>query len=207
MLAGCRSARRAPWRPNRSRVLAGARSWSWIMPPAVRFPRRTGSPGRSAHHLPAGNGGFAVGVNAGWRAADSRWLLVLNPDVEVTNGFLERGLRPTPSLRGRSERPAGDRGVRIKNPDGSPRGRWRLPVPGPLDLGAVLTALPPEIPARLANPHGARRLGHGRLHARERRPDRRPRRDGRGFLPVSRRSRILPASRGGEVGGWSSIRA
>ena len=34
------------------------------------------------------NGGFAAGVNAGWRVAQSPWLLLLNPDVEVTSGFL-----------------------------------------------------------------------------------------------------------------------
>lgn len=34
------------------------------------------------------NGGFAAGVNAGWRVAQSRWLLILNPDVEVASGFL-----------------------------------------------------------------------------------------------------------------------
>src|SRR5438132_10805726 len=27
------------------------------------------------------NGGFAAGVNAGWRAARGRWCLLLNPDV------------------------------------------------------------------------------------------------------------------------------
>src|SRR5262245_14084997 len=34
------------------------------------------------------NSGFAAGVNTGWRAARSPWLLVLNPDVEIANGFL-----------------------------------------------------------------------------------------------------------------------
>ncbi|WP_254053343.1 glycosyltransferase family 2 protein [Singulisphaera sp. GP187] len=34
------------------------------------------------------NGGFSAGVNAGWQAARSRWLLVLNPDVLIPDGEL-----------------------------------------------------------------------------------------------------------------------
>lgn len=38
--------------------------------------------------LQGDNGGFSAGVNAGWRAARGRWLLVLNPDVVVPDGAL-----------------------------------------------------------------------------------------------------------------------
>lgn len=34
------------------------------------------------------NGGFAAGVNAGWRASAGRWLLVLNPDILPLGDFL-----------------------------------------------------------------------------------------------------------------------
>ena len=68
------------------------------------------------------NGGFAVGVNAGWRAADSRWLLVLNPDVEVTNGFLGRVFGRLDHYEADPSGPPGIVGFGLKNPDGSPQG-------------------------------------------------------------------------------------
>ena len=33
------------------------------------------------------NQGFAAGVNAGWRVARSRWLLVLNPLTGIIEGY------------------------------------------------------------------------------------------------------------------------
>lgn len=80
--------------------------------------------------LPAGvrlilrpdNGGFAVGVNAGWRAARSPWLLVLNPDVEVAPGFLGRILARLDHHDSRKDGPAGIVGFGLLNPDGSPQG-------------------------------------------------------------------------------------
>jgi GT2 family glycosyltransferase len=57
------------------------------------------------------NGGFAAGVNTGWRAAGSPWLLVLNPDVEIARGFLDQVLARLEIV-----------GFGLRNPDGSPQG-------------------------------------------------------------------------------------
>ena len=51
-------------------------------PPGGLYPGRT-APGVRVI-LRAENGGFAVGVNAGWHAARGRWLLLMNPDVAAT---------------------------------------------------------------------------------------------------------------------------
>lgn len=80
--------------------------------------------------LPAGvrlilrpdNGGFAVGVNAGWRAARSPWLLVLNPDVDVTPGFLRRTFARLDHYDAQVGGPAGIVGFGLLNPDGSAQG-------------------------------------------------------------------------------------
>jgi N-acetylglucosaminyl-diphospho-decaprenol L-rhamnosyltransferase len=68
------------------------------------------------------NGGFAVGVNAGWRAARSRWLLVLNPDVETTAGFLGRVFTRLDHYETDPGGPPGIVGFGLRNPDGSPQG-------------------------------------------------------------------------------------
>jgi GT2 family glycosyltransferase len=68
------------------------------------------------------NGGFAVGVNAGWRAARSPWLLVLNPDVEVGRGFLHRTFLRLDHQESRPEGPAGIVGFGLLNPDGTRQG-------------------------------------------------------------------------------------
>lgn len=80
--------------------------------------------------LPAGfrlilrpdNGGFAVGVNAGWRAARSPWLLVLNPDVDLSPGFLGETFSRLDHHEARDGRPSGIIGFGLLNPDGSPQG-------------------------------------------------------------------------------------
>ena len=129
------------------------------------------------------NGGFAAGVNAGWRAARGRWLLLLNPDVVAGPGLLggswsgSDGSRRPARRRGRRLRPAQPR----RHAAALGRGRPSLARAA---CGAVDTALPPEIPGRLARPARAGPLGHRRLHARRRRTARRPGRDGRGLLPV-----------------------
>ena len=53
------------------------------------------------------NGGFAVGVNAGWRVSRSPWLLVLNPDVESRqSAFWARFWRRLDRYEADPERPA-----------------------------------------------------------------------------------------------------
>jgi GT2 family glycosyltransferase len=66
------------------------------------------------------NGGFAAGVNAGWRAARGRWLLLLNPDV-VTDGRLIGQVlaRVDAFSRDRHHAPPGIVGFGLRNPDGT----------------------------------------------------------------------------------------
>lgn len=69
------------------------------------------------------NGGFAVGVNAGWRAARGRWILVLNPDVMVPNGALasivERVANLEDGNEGERAQATGIVGFALRNSDGS----------------------------------------------------------------------------------------
>ena len=67
------------------------------------------------------NGGFAVGVNAGWRLARAPWLLVLNPDVVTPPGFLSNVLERIRHYESLAE-PPGIVGYALKNPDGSSQG-------------------------------------------------------------------------------------
>jgi GT2 family glycosyltransferase len=68
------------------------------------------------------NGGFAAGVNAGWQVARSPWLLVLNPDVEVSREFLGQVFRRLDHFETSSDGPPGIVGFGLQNPDGSPQG-------------------------------------------------------------------------------------
>jgi hypothetical protein len=68
------------------------------------------------------NGGFAAGVNAGWQVAQSPWLLVLNPDVEVASGFLGQVFERLDRYDANSDGPPGIVGFGLRNPDGSPQG-------------------------------------------------------------------------------------
>jgi len=68
------------------------------------------------------NGGFAAGVNTGWRAAGSPWLLILNPDVEIASGFLGRVLARLARYETDQEGPPGIVGFGLRNPDGSAQG-------------------------------------------------------------------------------------
>ncbi|QEH37865.1 N-acetylglucosaminyl-diphospho-decaprenol L-rhamnosyltransferase [Aquisphaera giovannonii] len=68
------------------------------------------------------NGGFAAGVNAGWRVARGRWLLILNPDVEVERGWIGQVLGRIAEYDRRPEGPPGIVGFGLRNPDGSTQG-------------------------------------------------------------------------------------
>jgi N-acetylglucosaminyl-diphospho-decaprenol L-rhamnosyltransferase len=69
--------------------------------------------------LRAENDGFSSGVNAGWRASSSPWIMVLNPDVVPEDGLIGRVLDRIDAYE---ERPGGAPGVvgfGLRNPDGS----------------------------------------------------------------------------------------
>ncbi len=68
------------------------------------------------------NEGFAAGVNAGWRQAQSPWLLILNPDVDVARGFLAQVLERLDHDQADPAGPPGIIGFGLRNPDGSPQG-------------------------------------------------------------------------------------
>jgi N-acetylglucosaminyl-diphospho-decaprenol L-rhamnosyltransferase len=68
------------------------------------------------------NGGFAVGVNAGWRIARGSWLLILNPDVEIAPGFLRQTFARIDRYESQEHGPAGIVGFGLLNPDGSRQG-------------------------------------------------------------------------------------
>ncbi|WP_165071781.1 glycosyltransferase family 2 protein [Paludisphaera rhizosphaerae] len=68
------------------------------------------------------NGGFAVGVNAGWRTIPAPWLLLLNPDVAVEPGTLGRILARIDDLEARADDQTGVLGFGIDNADGTPQG-------------------------------------------------------------------------------------
>jgi GT2 family glycosyltransferase len=68
------------------------------------------------------NGGFAAGVNEGWRAARKSWLLVLNPDVEIGRGFLGQVFARLASHETDPDGPPGIVGFGLRNADGSAQG-------------------------------------------------------------------------------------
>jgi GT2 family glycosyltransferase len=68
------------------------------------------------------NGGFAAGVNAGWRASRGRWLLLVNPDVVAGPDLLGQVLARVGRLEARGEKAPGVVGFGLRNPDGSRQG-------------------------------------------------------------------------------------
>lgn len=65
------------------------------------------------------NGGFAVGVNAGWRATNAPWLLLLNPDVEIDPSLIENVLRRVDRDIEHGGEPPAVVGFGLRNADGT----------------------------------------------------------------------------------------
>jgi N-acetylglucosaminyl-diphospho-decaprenol L-rhamnosyltransferase len=69
------------------------------------------------------NGGFAVGVNAGWHASRAPWLLLINPDVAAADGWLSRVVERVRGYESAAETGGGNApgvvGFALRNPDGS----------------------------------------------------------------------------------------
>jgi GT2 family glycosyltransferase len=68
----------------------------------------------------ARNRGFARGVNEGCRLARGEWLLLLNPDISVDDGFLD-GVQALVEELTATEPRTGIVGFRLRNRDGSPQ--------------------------------------------------------------------------------------
>jgi GT2 family glycosyltransferase len=84
------------------------------------MPQALHSPPSGVHLvLRSHNDGFAAGVNAGWRAAAGRWLLLLNPDIVAEPGFVGRILERIRHFEGRQEGAPGIVGFRLRNEDGT----------------------------------------------------------------------------------------
>lgn len=82
------------------------------------------------------NHGFARAVNEGCRLSRGRWFLLLNPDVSIPEGFLDRLLEMTTRMAVEEPR-AGIVGMQLANSDGSPQ-RSSGPFP---TLGGTLARL------------------------------------------------------------------
>src|SRR5205823_1397522 len=67
------------------------------------------------------NRGFARAANEGCRLSRGEWLLLLNPDVSVPDGFLDSVLARADGMRSADPR-SGIAGFRLANDDGS----WQL---------------------------------------------------------------------------------
>lgn len=65
------------------------------------------------------NGGFAVGVNTGWRASQSPWLLLLNPDVVAGDRLLSDVVEQVRRFEQDCPSAPGVVGFALRNPDGS----------------------------------------------------------------------------------------
>src|SRR5262245_36159063 len=86
-------------------------------PPHPIIPRLRRAEGVSLRRWRA-NRGFARAVNEGCRLSRGDWLLLLNPDTSVPDGFLDVVLARADELAARDQR-AGIVGFRLANDDGS----------------------------------------------------------------------------------------
>jgi GT2 family glycosyltransferase len=73
------------------------------------------------------NGGFAAGVNAGWRATAAPWLLLLNPDVVAGPELVGRVLARLDAFEGRPGGPPAIVGFALRNADGTRQGSVGAP--------------------------------------------------------------------------------
>jgi GT2 family glycosyltransferase len=108
--------------------------------------------GVSVRHLNR-NVGFAAAVNRGCRLTGGPWVLLLNPDTTVPDGFLDDALGAI--ARAEATPDAGAIGFRLLNRDGTPQ-----PSAGPFPTFARTLAgvfLPRDRRKCRANPGGARR--------------------------------------------------
>ncbi len=86
------------------------------------------------------NRGFGAGVNAGFRQSRGRWLLVLNPDLSVSQDFLDYVCATALNLdhEPETEPPVGVVGFRLWNRDGTPQpSTGFFPTLGKLLLGLI----------------------------------------------------------------------
>lgn len=82
-------------------------------------PRELASPPRGVRLIERSeNGGFAVGVNAGWQEARSRWLLLVNPDVVAGSEVIGQVLGRVEALDAEGPEAPGVVGFGLRNPDG-----------------------------------------------------------------------------------------
>jgi hypothetical protein len=103
-------------RDGRARVVVVDNASPDPMPEGLRSP-----PGGVTLVARAENGGFAVGVNAGWLAARGCWVLVLNPDVVADSGLVADVMRRVERFGAEGADPPGIVGFGLRNPDGSPQ--------------------------------------------------------------------------------------
>ena len=65
------------------------------------------------------NGGFAVGVNLGWRRARGSWILLLNPDLIASEGFFGQIIQRVKGFHSANGDAPGVVGYALRNEDGS----------------------------------------------------------------------------------------
>lgn len=98
------------------------------------------------------NRGFATAVNEGCRLSRGEWLLLLNPDVSVPDGFLDSVLVRANALGGGHDDRAGIAGFRLANDDGS----WQLSTGRfPTLASTLLGRLWPRASRKYTAPTGA----------------------------------------------------
>ncbi len=140
----------------------------------------------------ADNGGFAAGVNTGWRASRGPWILLLNPDVLADSALPGQVLRRIVSFESRRDLAPGIVGFGLRNPDGTPQ-----PSVG-IDPSLFRSLLGLFIPRRRRKYQADWKVSAGPVPwvtgacAGRSRRARRPGWDGRRLLFILRRSRSLP---------------